>query len=112
MLRGGAEEGAVGEEARCCRPTGYRSPLVGPCPEPVGDGPGRKNAGEVPQVEGPGGEPQGRSGEEQGEAEWPGAAAGSVEEGWEEEGCPAGLWRVTGEVEGEEGEAVEEECWS
>lgn len=112
MLRGGAEEEAAGEEAGWCRPTGSPSPWVGPCPGPVGDGPGRRSGGEVPQVEGPGGAPPGRSGEVRGEAEWLGAAAGPVEAEWEEEGCPACLWRVTGVVEGGEGEVVEEECWS
>ncbi len=104
------EEGVVGEEAGWCRPTGYRSPWVGPCPGPVGDGRGRRSAGEVPRAEGPGGAPPGRSGGEQGEVEWPGAAAAAVEEESGEEGSLACLWRVTVEVEGEEGGAVEEEC--
>lgn len=61
---------------------------------------------------GQGEEHPGRSGEEQGLAGWPGAAAGAAEEEWEEEECPAGSRMVTGEAEGEEGEAAEEECWS
>lgn len=110
-LREGAEEEAVEEEGGCCRPTGSQSPWVGPCPGPAGDGLGT-SGGEAPRVEGPGAAPLGRSGEEQGEAGWLEAAAGLEEEGWEAEGSPAGLWRVTGEVEGGEGEAAEEECWS
>lgn len=111
MLPGGAEEEVAVEEAGCCRPTGSQSPWVGPCPGPAGDGPGR-SGGEAPQVEELGAAPLGRFGEEQGEAGWLEAADGLVKEGWEEEGCPAGLWRVMGEVEGEEEEAEEEECWS
>lgn len=112
MPRGGAEEEAAGEEAGWCRPTGSRIPWGGPFPGPVGGETGRRSGGEAPRVEGPGGAPPGRSGEEQGEAGWPGAAAALVEEGWEEAGCLACRRRVTGEVEEEEGEAVEEECWS
>lgn len=111
-LRGGAEEEAAGEEAGWCHPTGSQSPWLGPCPGPAGDGLGRRSGGEAQWVEGLGGARRGRSGEEREEAGWLGPAAGVVEEEWEEEGCPAGLWRVTGEVEGEEEEAVEEECWS
>lgn len=79
-LRGGAAEAAAGEEAGWCRRTESRSPRMGPCPGPAGDGPGTRSGGEAPRVEAPGGAPPGRSGEEQGEAGWPAAAAESVEE--------------------------------
>lgn len=66
----------------------------------------------MPRGEGRDGAPPGQSVEERAEAEWPAAAAGLVEEEWEEVGFPVGLRRVAEEVE--EGEEVAEEggCWS
>lgn len=111
-LQGEAEEVAGVEEAGWCHLTVSRSLWAVPCPGSVGVELGRRSAGAVPQVEGPGGGRPERSGEGQGEAGWLAAAAGLVEEGWEEEGYPAGLKRVRGEAEGGEVEAVEGEYWS
>lgn len=61
-------------------------------------------------MEGPDEAPLGLSEEEQGQEGWPVAAAGWVEEEWEEEECPADLWKVAVEVEGEGGEVEEEGC--
>lgn len=79
-LPGGAGEAAVGEEAGWCHRTESRSPRMGPCPGPAGDGPGTRSGGEAPRVEAPGGALPGRSGEELGEAGWPAAAVGAVKE--------------------------------
>lgn len=112
MLREEAEEGAEGAGAGWYRLTGLKSPCVGPCPGPAGDGLGRRSGEEAPRVEGPGGAPPGRSVEGRGLAGWPGASAGPGVEEWAEEGCPEGLQRVKEEVEGGEEEVEEGGCWS